>query len=227
MSQGSVFGPVLFNIYVNDVVDYITDCLLLQYSDETQFLHTSTIDNLNLLIGHIESTLLRLKRYFLMNGLLLNQAKTQCIFIGNRQLLCHIPPDTRISYDGDSIHLSTHVKDLGVYLDRYMTFDVHVNELNKKVVGTLVHIYRISLNFEKGTRTIVVQPLVLSIVNYCIRIWSTTNATLLNNVQRLQNFAAKVAAGEPDNTTTFPHNKGTKMAKNKKETGIQHLYNHV
>ncbi len=40
-----------------------------------------------------------------------------------------------------------------------------------------------------------VQSLVLSTVNYCIRIWGTTNATLLNNVQKLQNFAAKVAVG--------------------------------
>ncbi len=76
-----------------------------------------------------------------------------------------------------------------------MTFDVHVNELSKKVVGTLMHIYRISLNFGKRTRKIFVQPLVLSLVNYCIRIWGTTNATLLNNVQKLQNVAAKVAVG--------------------------------
>ncbi len=80
-------------------------------------------------------------------------------------------------------------------MDRYMTFDVHVSELNKKVIGTLMHINRISLNFENKTRTIVVQSLVLSIINYCIRIWGTTNATLLSNLQKLQNFAAKVAVG--------------------------------
>ncbi len=76
-----------------------------------------------------------------------------------------------------------------------MTFDVHVNELNKKVIGALMHISRISLNFEKRTRTIVVQSLVLSLANYCIRIWGTTDAKLLNNVQKLQNFVAKVAVG--------------------------------
>ncbi len=184
MPQGSILGPILFNIYVNDVADYITDCLLTQYADDTQFLHTNTIDNLNFLIRNTESTLLRLKRYFLTNGLLLNPAKTQCIFIRSRQLLSLIPPDTRVCFDGDSIHPSTHVNKLGGYLNRYMTFDVHVNELSKKVVGTLMHIFSISLNFEKRTRTIVVQSLVLSLVNYCIRIWGTTN-TLLNNVQKL------------------------------------------
>ncbi len=100
-----------------------------------------------------------------------------------------------LNFDWDSIHPSTHVTNLGVYMDRYMTFDVHISELNKNVIGTLLHIYRISLNFEKRTRTIVVQSLVLSIINYCIRIWGTSNTTLLSNVQKLQNFAAKVAVG--------------------------------
>ncbi len=162
--QGSIFGPILFNIFVNDVADHITDCLLVQYADDTQFLHTSTVDNLNLLIRNTESTLLRLKSYFLRSGLLLNSTKTQCILIGSRQLLSLIPPDTRISFDGDSIYPSTHVENLRVHMDRYMIFDVHVSELNKKVIGTLMHIYRVSLNFEKGTRTIVVQSLVISII---------------------------------------------------------------
>ena len=42
---------------------------------------------------------------------------------------------------------------------------------------------------------IAVQSLVLSMINYCIRIWATTNITLINKVQKLQNFAARVSAG--------------------------------
>ncbi len=41
------------------------------------------------------------------------------------------------------------------------------------------------------------QSIVLSIINYCIRIWGTTNLTIINKVQKLQNFAAKVAMGGP------------------------------
>ncbi len=165
----------------------------------------------------------RRKRLLLLNGLDLKwfpvtSAKTQCIFIGNRQLLSLIPPDTRISFDGDSIYSSTHVKNLGVHMDRYMTFDVHVSELNKKVVGYFMRIYRISLNFEKRTRTVDVQSLVLIIVNYCIRIWGTTNATLLNNVQKLQNFAAIVAVrGARKYDRVFPILKELKWLKIKEK----------
>ncbi len=120
MPQGSILGPIFVNINVHNVADHITDCLLVPYADDTQFLHTSTVDNLNLLVRNIESTLLTLKRYFLPNGLLLYPAKTQCIFIANRQLLSLISPDTRISFDGDNIYPSAHLKNLEVYMDRYM-----------------------------------------------------------------------------------------------------------
>ena len=109
--------------------------------------------------------------------------------------MSQIPPNTIIDCDGDIIHPSNYVKNLGVYIDKYMLFDVHINELTKKVMGILMFINRISQNLDKSTRIIVVQSLVLSLINYCIEIWGSTNETLLHNVQKLQNFAAKVAVG--------------------------------
>ena len=41
--QGSIIGPVLFNILVNDMIDGINDCVLVQYADDTQFLHCDRI----------------------------------------------------------------------------------------------------------------------------------------------------------------------------------------
>ena len=56
-------------------------------------------------------------------------------------------------------------------------------------------IRRISDNFDKSTRIIVVQTFVFSLMNYCISIWDSTNVTLLHRVQKLKNFASKVALG--------------------------------
>ncbi len=61
-----------------------------------------------------------LKKYFLMNGLMLNSKKTQCIFICSRRILAHVPPDTVIKVDGEFMIPSTKVKNLGVHLDRFM-----------------------------------------------------------------------------------------------------------
>ena len=87
------------------------------------------------------------------------------------------------------------MKNLGVNIDRRMLFDVHISEVNKKAMGILMFIRRISDNFDKLTRKIVVETLVLSIINYCIGIWGTTNVTLIHRIQKVQNFAAKVAIG--------------------------------
>ncbi len=76
-----------------------------------------------------------------------------------------------------------------------MLFDVHIDELNKKVMGILMFISKISRNFDKSTRIMVIQALVLSLMEYCIRIWGTTNDTSISSVQKLQNFAARVAVG--------------------------------
>ena len=55
---------------------------------------------------------------------------------------------------------------------------------------------RIKDYFDRKTRSVIVQSLVLSIMNYCISIWGTTNATQLKHAQKLQNFAAKIVDGK-------------------------------
>ncbi len=76
-----------------------------------------------------------------------------------------------------------------------MTFKVHINEISKKVMGMLVFINMISSYLDKKSRIIVVQSLVLSNINYCLSIWGTTTSSLVDKVQKLQTFAARVAVG--------------------------------
>ncbi len=52
--QGSILGPILFNIFVNDLSENIKDCLIVHYADDTQFLHTNTVDDLPCLISKTE-----------------------------------------------------------------------------------------------------------------------------------------------------------------------------
>ncbi len=109
--------------------------------------------------------------------------------------LSHFPSNIVIKIDRDTIILSNLVKNLGVYIDRLVFFDKHINELSKNVVGTLMFINRISDKLNRPSRIITVQSLVLSIINYCISIWGTTNLTVINDAQKLLYFAPKVAKG--------------------------------
>ena len=171
------------------------NCLLVQYADDTQFLHTGTLEKLNNLISNAEYTLSKAREYFLRNGLMLNTNKTQCIFIGTRQLISKLPENITIKFHDTEIKPTNHVKNLGIHMDSFMCFDTHINEVNKKVMGTLMFISRVKHCLDKPTRMLIIQSLVLSLLNYCSIAWGTTNNTLLMKVQKLHNFAAKVADG--------------------------------
>ncbi len=75
-----------------------------------------------------------------------------------------------------------------------MTFDVHIQEMHKELMGILFLLNRIKDKFEINTRKTVIQSLALSI-KYCLPGYGTTNTTLLRRLQKLHNFAAKVCAG--------------------------------
>lgn len=108
--QGSILGPILFAIYVNELAAQINDCRLVQYTDDTQFIHSDSIDNLKGLIKRAEETMNKIKRYFNKNGLLLNEKKTQCcIFIGLRTTLSKTPNNTIIHFNDTQIKPRTWV----------------------------------------------------------------------------------------------------------------------
>ena len=183
--QGSILGPILFLIYVNDMKGISDGCLFVQYADDAQFIHTGEVGNIYDLIGRTEETLTRAKRYFLENGLMLNAKKTQIIFIGTRQIISQIPENIRINFDNETIEPSRHVKNLGIHMDSNLLFDTHINELCKKATGILLYINRMSDSLDRESRTQIVQTLVLSMINYCLKIWGTTNKAQMHRVQKL------------------------------------------
>lgn len=141
-----------------------------------------------------------------MGGLKINTNKTQFIFVGSRQYIDRIPSNLVIRAGTSLLNVSKCVKNLGLYIDSNLTFNGHIESICKKANSILVFLNRHKESFDFDSRKMVVESLVLSLFSYCAVLWGGGHTTLIQKVQRIQNFAAKIAVGggkKSDRATPF------------------------
>ena len=204
--QGSVLGPLLFNIFINDLNEVSGDSTLVQFADDAQFLLSAKVENLESLVQRMEATMERVNKYFSDNGLKVNSDKTQFIFIGSRAFIDRIPEDIKIKVGNTELSPKDSAKNLGVILDSHLSFEKHVDYVCTKANGLLFFLMRNKDMFDNETRKIVVEALVISLFTYCSLIWGACTTSIRNKLQKVQNFAAKVSVGygrKHDHATPF------------------------
>ena len=148
--QGSLLGPLLFLIYVNDVQSSIdSDCKVLIYADDTAILFSHRDP------GVISQKLSRMlescHEWLTDNKLSLHLGKTESILFGpSRKLKSLLPGDFGISCNGIKIESKNFVKYLGIIIDQFLNGDYIVNSIVKKVNQRLKFLYRYKdcLNFQ-------------------------------------------------------------------------------
>ena len=93
--QGSVIGPMIFTIYINDLISVITHSQPAAYVDDSQLHFKLCVSDSSSAIAAVNQDLRDISKWCAKNSLLINPEKTKLVVVGSAQLIKRLP---RISY---------------------------------------------------------------------------------------------------------------------------------
>ncbi|MEO0686532.1 MAG: reverse transcriptase family protein, partial [Cyanobacteria bacterium J06649_11] len=189
--QGSVLGPLLFLIYINDIFSCINPksfCHL--YADDTIIIQSAK-NPLDLNVG-LTSQLSSMSSWFYDNKLTVNTAKTEVIFFGRPNKVKSCKNITPITFQGSQIESTDKVKYLGVIFDEGMTWEDQANKARKNAYFNLNKINKIKNLIDDRIKHLLINALVFPHINYCLSSWGNAAKgstkkfdTLLRSVDKI------------------------------------------
>ena len=187
--QGSVLGPLLFIIYINDIANSCKDGLFRIFADDTGiFCQSKDIESL---VYKVEQIIEKINEWFTANKLTLNVNKTSyVIFRSNRCTNNNLPDSIRC---GDiEINRESKVKYLGLILHEHLTWDDHTNEICNKLKRFFPLFYNIRSYLDKENVITVFYTMIYSRIKYGSIITGQTTKENIDQIQTLQNRLLKV-----------------------------------
>ena len=207
--QGSVLGPLLFLIYVNDISVASNLLKALNYADDTTLSSTLCAFEVNDVPGNsalINSELNNISIWLRLNMLSLNVDKTKCMVFHTAQKNIVYP---NLEIDGTAIEQVSTFNLLGIIFDENLTWKHHIDYICNKISRTNGILNRIKHYIPLHVKLSLYNSLVLSHLNYGILAWGLVNGRII----KLQKRSIRTVTASKYNAHTEPIFKELKLLK--------------
>ena len=191
--QGSCLGPLLFLIYINDLPQAVQNSAVSMYADDTSLCYQSSdIDVLN---EAINNDLKQLDTWLQGNKLSLNVAKTNSMLVSTKQKhngLKSRNEDLDLKIRNNELEIIQKTKYLGVQIDNSLNWKEHIKTVSTKVSRAIGFLKHAKTFLPKETLKTLYTAIVEPHLRYCCSVWGCAGSTELNQLQKLQNRAARI-----------------------------------
>jgi hypothetical protein len=195
--QGSILGPILFTVYVNDLVHSVHCSKIVLYADDTVLLFSAkTIDDIT---SSLADDLTRVSAWFTSNKLHLNVKKCKWTLFGSEKRLKKISLPEMTILDEQVEHVDDY-KYLGVHLDKNLNWEKHVEKISAKIRQRLGVLRHIRDYLDVHTALKLYNALVMPITDYCDITYSSCSMKCQKKIQRLMLKGGKIVLNLPFDT---------------------------
>ena len=186
--QGSVLGPLLFLLYINDLHTAINSSETFHFADDTHLLNFSK--KIEALCSKVSADLRSLICWLNANKISLNVQKTEFIIFHSKSKVLSFDPFLKVG--GKKIFPSSSIKYLGVHLDKHLDWKSHVNSIIPKLQRANGALSKLRHLIPLKPLTSIYHALFQSHIRYACQVWGLRDTHITHRILTLQKTALRL-----------------------------------
>ena len=191
--QGSILGPLLFNIFINDIFYFIQDAYICNFADDHSLY--SIEDNLKEVKTILKKKFELLQGWFYENHMVLNPRKSHYLVI-NEDII-----NESIELSEKILHVETEQKLLGIIIDKDLKFQSHAKLIIKTANEKLSALIRVAPFMTDFSKKVIFNSFFKGQFNYCPLLWMFSTREVNHKINRLHERGLRALLN--DETSTF------------------------